>query len=190
PSVETRRATRTTSRVKRAFCAIRRWAATATGARSPELSARNRLRKSPSAAESSASAIRSISSWIRASRPGSGGGGSISSPCPDTRILRGVMSSLVSMEAARTVQSSSPLGEFLRRRLEHVLARWEAGEGPAAASAGRAAIRRFLAAVDELGAAVEALLQPAGTRSERAAGCRVLLLGDSPADLVPLLQSG
>src|SRR5207248_1810625 len=42
-------------------------------------------------------------------------------------------------------------------------------------------------------AAVEALLEPAGARSERAPGCRVLLLGDAPgraADLVPLLQSG
>src|SRR5205085_1677428 len=84
---------------------------------------------------------------------------------------------LVLMEAVRTVQSSSPLGEFLRRRLEQILARWEAGEGPAASAAGKAALWRFLAAVDELGAAVDGLLEPAGARSERAAGCRGILLG-------------
>ena len=102
------------------------------------------------------------------------------------------MNSLVPMEAVRTVQSSSPLGEFLRRRLEQILARWEAGEGPAASAAGKAALWRFLAAVDELGAAVDGLLEPAGARSERAAGCRVMLLGEAPplaADLAKLLES-
>jgi DNA-binding NarL/FixJ family response regulator len=95
------------------------------------------------------------------------------------------------MEAVRTLQSS-PLGEFLRRRLEEILARWEAGEGPAASAAGKAALWRFLAAVDELGAAVEGLLEPAGALSERAPGCRVLLLGEAPplaADLAKLLGS-
>jgi DNA-binding NarL/FixJ family response regulator len=96
------------------------------------------------------------------------------------------------MEAARTVPGWSPLGEFLRRRLERILASWEASEGPAASPAGKAALWRFLAAADELGAAADGLLEPAGPRSERALGCRLLLVGDAPAlaaDLGQLLQS-
>jgi DNA-binding CsgD family transcriptional regulator len=41
----------------------------------------------------------------------------------------------------------------------------------------RAALRRFLAALDELSAAADALLAPERPHSERAAGCRVLALG-------------
>src|SRR5256885_3754925 len=98
------------------------------------------------------------------------------------------MSSLLSMQPGRTVLMSSPLGEFLRRRLEQVLARWEAGEGPPASPAGKAALARFLAAVDELGAAADGLLDPAAPRSEQAPGCRVLLVGDAPALGAGLLQ--
>src|SRR5712671_3574312 len=98
------------------------------------------------------------------------------------------MSSLVSMGAARTVLTSSPLGGFLRRRLEQILARWEAGEGPPASSAGKAALSRFLAAVDELGAAADGLLDPATARSEQAPGCRVLLVGNAPALVADLAQ--
>jgi DNA-binding CsgD family transcriptional regulator len=96
------------------------------------------------------------------------------------------------MEAPRTMHTESPLGEFLRRRLERILAKWEAGEGPVASAAGRAAIWRFLAAVDELGAAVDALFDPASEDPERAPGCRVLLLGDGSelaTQLPPLLAS-
>ena len=92
------------------------------------------------------------------------------------------------MEAVRTVPPSSPLGEFLRRRLEQILARWEAGEGPPASSAGKAALSRFLAAVDELGAAADGLLDPAAARSEQAPGCRLLLVGDAPALVARLAQ--
>jgi DNA-binding NarL/FixJ family response regulator len=98
------------------------------------------------------------------------------------------------MEAARTVSGSSPLGEFLRRRLDQILARWEGGEGLAGSPEAKAALWRFLAAADELGAAAEGLFEPAGARSERAPGCRALLVADAPAltaDLAEqLLQSG
>jgi DNA-binding NarL/FixJ family response regulator len=97
------------------------------------------------------------------------------------------------MEAPRTMDTTSPLGDFLRRRLERILARWEASEGPVASAAGRAAIRRFLAAVDELGAAADALLEPADADSERAPGRRVLLLGDGSGfatGLAALLEPG
>jgi len=90
------------------------------------------------------------------------------------------------------MHTESPLGEFLRRRLERILARWEAGEGPVASASGRAAIWRFLAAADELSAAVEALSDPASEDSERAPGCRLLLLGDGgdfASRLAPLLES-
>jgi len=59
------------------------------------------------------------------------------------------------MDAARTVRPVSPLGEFVRSRVEQVLARWEGGEAPGASSSVRkAAVRRLLDAIDDLGAAV------------------------------------
>jgi len=85
------------------------------------------------------------------------------------------------MEAARTARRWSPLGEFLRDRVERVLASWEAGAEPAASPAGKAALRRLLDAIDEVGAAADALLGLPRPDSERAPGCHVLVLGDAAA---------
>jgi len=83
------------------------------------------------------------------------------------------------MHAARTVRPVSPLGEFVRSRVEQVLARWEGGEAPAASSVRKAAVRRLLDAIDDLGAAVDQILSDGSSPSEQPAGRHVLLVGET-----------
>ncbi|MFL5394884.1 MAG: LuxR C-terminal-related transcriptional regulator [Myxococcales bacterium] len=95
------------------------------------------------------------------------------------------------MDAARTVRPVSPLGEFVRSRVEQVLARWEGGEAPDASPVRKAAVRRLLDAIDDLGAAVDEILADGSSPSEQPAGRRVLLVGEpSPieAELGQLLM--
>ncbi|MFL5419739.1 MAG: hypothetical protein ACJ79Y_03105, partial [Myxococcales bacterium] len=95
------------------------------------------------------------------------------------------------MDAARTVRPVSPLGEFVRSRVEQVLARWEGGEAPEGSPVRKAAVRRLLDAIDDLGAAVDEILADGSSPSEQPAGRRVLLVGEpSPieAELGQLLM--
>jgi len=74
----------------------------------------------------------------------------------------------------------SPLADFLRGRVERILAAFQAGPAQAGSSPDRAAVERFLLALDELAAATDALSSPRGAeRDERTAG-PILVAGEEP----------
>ncbi len=86
---------------------------------------------------------------------------------------------LVPVEATGTPQKTSPLAEFMRARVQRVLASVDATGSPADLHPGRAALRRFLDALDALADAADALDGQDGSASastdRTAAGSRVLL---------------
>jgi DNA-binding NarL/FixJ family response regulator len=66
----------------------------------------------------------------------------------------------VPVEPAGTFPYVSPLRDFLRTRIERILASWEAADAPSAAGPDRLALQRFLDALDELAEATDALAGP------------------------------
>jgi DNA-binding NarL/FixJ family response regulator len=71
------------------------------------------------------------------------------------------------MEATGSHVTGSPLAELLRERVARVLESWEASGSVPGDGAGKAALRRFIGALDELVAATEALeARVAGGRGE------------------------
>ena len=97
------------------------------------------------------------------------------------------------MEAVSIGSGSSPFRDFVRARVERVLASWEAAGAQAGGPPGKAALRRFLKALDELAEATDALLpeqrsveQPS---AEPAARPYVLLVIEEPG-LAQDLQAG
>ena len=85
------------------------------------------------------------------------------------------------MRTYRTVDSSSPLADFLRGRVEQVLASFQAAVAQPAARE-RGTLERFLAALDEVGAAAEALGSPperGPTSASEGAGAIILVAADN-----------
>lgn len=96
------------------------------------------------------------------------------------------------MEAVSIGSGSSPFRDFVRARVERVLASWEAAGAQAGGPPSKAALRRFLKALDELAEATELLLpeqrleQPS---AQPAARPYVLLVIEEPGLLQGLQES-
>ena len=104
-------------------------------------------------------------------------------------VTRGDGYSVVLMEATGINLMESPLAALIRGRVERILRSWEAsgttpGDGP-----GKLAVRRFLAALDELVQAAEGLAAP-GPRavSESSTAPNVLAVTDDPLVATGLRQ--
>src|SRR6266849_4998014 len=153
----------------------------ATVTSSPSPSAHDRqIRTSPAPAESAASPG---SRQFPASSKASSG------------RLTGMYNS-VSMDATGSRGTASPLASLLRSRVERVLDSWETGGSVPGYGPGKAALRRFIAALDELVEAAEELEGRGEARREPsaedapAAPCALLVTDDEKlsADLRRALE--
>ena len=103
------------------------------------------------------------------------------------------MYSLTLMKATATRGTVSPLADLLRSQVDRVLERWEAGAASPGREPGKAALRRFIGALDEVVEAAGALSAPEAQAGQphrdEAATPRVLLVTDDPAEAAELTQA-
>ena len=88
------------------------------------------------------------------------------------------------MDATRTGSRLSPLGEFLRTRVERVLAICDLAGAPPGSRSGRPALQRFLETLDQLAALADELAEPKHLRSaDRAPASYAVLIVTDDAHL-------